>query len=88
MKRSRNVGIGGDVVVHDLDDDLPAEVGLAGQIDPAHAAFAEQADRFVSSQKDAALHERVTHSRVRIDAGVQARTHWALADTNSLLWKV
>ena len=37
-------GVGGDVVVHDLDDHLPAEVESRRQVNAAHAAFAEQAD--------------------------------------------
>ena len=41
-------GISGNMVVHDLDHDLPSEVGLSGQIDPTHAALAEQSDRLVS----------------------------------------
>ena len=48
--------IGGDVVVHDLDHDLPAEVELLGQVDAAHAAFAEQADGLIPAQKNAAHH--------------------------------
>ena len=50
------LGVGGDVVVHDLDDDLPAEVDLPGQVDAAHAAFAEQADGLVPAQEDTAHH--------------------------------
>ena len=53
------LGVGGDVVVHDLDDDLPAEVELPGQVDAAHAAFAEQPDGFVPAEEDAAHHALV-----------------------------
>ena len=58
------LGVGGDVVVHHLDDDLPAEVELPGQVDPAHAALAEQAHGFVPAQEDAANHARVRRTGV------------------------
>jgi hypothetical protein len=41
----------GDVLVHHLDDDLPPEVHLPGEVDLAHAAFAKQADRFIAAEK-------------------------------------
>ena len=50
------LGVGGDVVVHDLDDDLPAEVELLGEVDAAHAALAQQTNRLVPAQEDAAHH--------------------------------
>ncbi len=50
------LGVGGDVLVHHLDDDLPAEVELPREIDPAHPAFAEEAPGFVATQKHAANH--------------------------------
>src|SRR5439155_22298364 len=50
------LGVGGDVVVHHLDDDLPAQVELPGQVDPAHAALAEEAGGFVTAQEDTADH--------------------------------
>ena len=34
--------VGGDVVVHDFDDDLAAEVGLPGEVDAAHPPLAEE----------------------------------------------
>ena len=34
------LGVGGDVIVHDLDDDTPPQVQLASKIYAAHAAFA------------------------------------------------
>jgi hypothetical protein len=46
--------IGGNVVVHDLDHDLPAQIDLASQIDLAHAAFTEESDGFIAAQKHAA----------------------------------
>ena len=39
------------MVVHDFDHDLPAEVGLAGQVDPAHAAFADLPLHFVAPEE-------------------------------------
>src|SRR5436853_7711619 len=56
LKSLAEFGVGGDVVVHDFDDDLPSQVGLLGQIDSAHAAFAEELDRFVTTQKDTSDH--------------------------------
>jgi hypothetical protein len=53
----------GDVVVHDLDDHLPAEVNLAGEVHPAHAALAEQPDGLVLAQEHAPDH--AVHPRVR-----------------------
>jgi hypothetical protein len=50
------LGIGGNVIVHNLDHDLPPQIGLLGQIDPAHAAFAEKFDGLVPAQKDAPQH--------------------------------
>ena len=51
--------VGGDVVVHDLDDDLAVrQVELAGEENAAHAALAEQAGGFVATEKDAADHVR------------------------------
>ncbi len=55
------LGVGGNMVVHDLDDHLPAKVGLAGEVDLAHASFAEQADGFIPTQKNAALHGTYPH---------------------------
>ena len=43
--------VGGDVVVHDLDHHLPAEVELAGEVDLAHAPLAELADGLVATQR-------------------------------------
>ena len=42
------------MVVHHLDDDLPAGADGLGQVDPAHAAFAQQADGLIAAQEDAA----------------------------------
>ena len=50
------LGVGGDVVVHDLDDHLPSEVELSGEVNATHAALAEQANRLIPAQKDAAHH--------------------------------
>ena len=50
------LGVGGDVVVHDLDDHLPPEVELPGEVNAAHAAFAQQANRLIPAQEDAAHH--------------------------------
>ncbi len=48
--------VGGDVVVHDLDHHLPPQVELARQVDPAHAALAEQANGLIATHEDAAEH--------------------------------
>ena len=50
------LGVGGNLLVHHLHDDLSAQVNLAGEIDPSHAALAEQPCDFVSPQKYAANH--------------------------------
>ena len=50
------LGVGGDVFVHHLDDDIAAEVELAGEVDLAHAALAEQAAGLVPTQEYAADH--------------------------------
>src|SRR5262249_9743988 len=42
--------------VHDLDDHLPAQVLLAGQVDTAHASFAQDANGFIPSHEDPAYH--------------------------------
>ena len=44
------------MVVHDLDDHLPAEVKLASQVDPAHAAFSQEPRGLIPAQEDSADH--------------------------------
>ncbi len=56
LKSLAKRGVGGDMVVHDLHHDLPAQVELTSQVNPTHPAFAELPDRLVSPQKDAAQH--------------------------------
>ena len=74
------LGVGGDVVVHHLDDDLAAEVELPGEVDPAHAAFAEQAAGLVPTQKDAADHGRSCSDirRPRMRGGGQTTLDWEI----------
>src|SRR5262249_11907084 len=45
-----------DMLVHDLDNDFSAEVGLAGKENLSHAAFAEEPNRLITTEKYAALH--------------------------------
>ena len=42
--------------VHHLDDHLAAAAALPGEVDFAHAAFAQQADRFVAAEEDLIFH--------------------------------
>src|SRR5216683_4315461 len=49
-------GIGGDVVVHDLDHHLPIQIQLAGQKDLAHAPFAQEANDLIPTQENTADH--------------------------------
>ena len=46
------VGVGGDVVVEDLEGDVAAEAGVAGAVDLAHAAGPEQLDDLVRPEAD------------------------------------
>src|SRR5437868_6742258 len=55
----------GDVLVHDLDDDLASEVDLFGEIDASHAAFAEEFDSLVTSKKSSAGHGIIHWCAVR-----------------------
>ena len=55
-KRSRNFGVGGDVLVHHLDDDMATEVDLPGEVNAAHAAFAEETAGLIAAQENAADH--------------------------------
>jgi hypothetical protein len=41
------LGVGRQVVVHNLDDYLPAQVKLSSKVDPAHAALAQKAQRLI-----------------------------------------
>ena len=50
------LGVGGDVLVHHLDHDLARQLRITGQVDLAHAAFAQNADGFVAAQKNSAEH--------------------------------
>src|SRR5262249_39108916 len=50
------LGIGGDMVVHDLHHHLPTEVHLLCEVDASHAAFAEQPDSLVPAQENSAHH--------------------------------
>jgi hypothetical protein len=50
--------VAGNLLVHHFDDDLPAKISLACEIDPAHTAFAEEASYLVAAQEDASDHER------------------------------
>src|SRR5438105_2565626 len=43
--------IDGDIVVHDLDDDVPVEIELPRQINATHAALAEQPDDLITPKK-------------------------------------
>ncbi len=56
LKPVAEMRVGRYLFVHDLDDDLSAQVQLAGQIDAAHAAFAQLAERFISAKKNTAHH--------------------------------
>ena len=42
--------LGGELVVHDLDDDLPIHVELPAEVNAAHAALAEQLNGLVTTQ--------------------------------------
>src|SRR5436853_190873 len=53
---STTIRLAGDMLVHDLDDDWPAQIGLLGEIDSAHAAFAEESDGLVASEENTAGH--------------------------------
>src|SRR5262249_6565999 len=59
------LGVADQVVVHDLDDHLPPQVSLPGQVDAAHTAFAQQADGLVPTQEDAAHHALSPKVRVQ-----------------------
>jgi hypothetical protein len=50
------LGVSGNLVVHDFDDDLPAQIQLPGQINAPHAAFSQKADGFISAKKNTAYH--------------------------------
>ena len=49
-------GVRGDVVVHDFHNDLPAQIGLACEINSPHSAFAEQSLDFISTEKNPSDH--------------------------------
>src|SRR5205823_10498598 len=55
------LGVGGDVVVHDLDDDLPLEVVLVGQVHLAHAPFAQEGLGLVPAHEEPALLHNSSH---------------------------
>src|ERR1022692_228164 len=56
LKTLAKLRIAGDVLVHDLDDNLPAEIALLGQIDATHAPLAEEFHGLVSTQECSAGH--------------------------------
>src|SRR5262249_14176216 len=56
LKPLAKLGIGRDMIMHDLDDYLPAKISLPRQIDSAHASLAEKPDRLIPTQKNAADH--------------------------------
>src|SRR5262245_1452905 len=66
-------GIAGDVVVHDLDNDLAGQIDLAAQVHPAHAAFANQAHDAIPSEEYFTLHRR---HRCRVPVR-RVTTSWA-----------
>ncbi len=49
-KRSRRSGVGGEVRVEDFQGDLALQTGIAGAIDFAHAAGAEERSDFVGAE--------------------------------------
>ena len=67
LKAFAELRVGGDVVVHDLDDDLPTEIELAGQVDATHAALAQKADGLIPAQEDTADHS-ASYARVDLRA--------------------
>ncbi len=56
LKAILELGVGGNMVMHDLDHHLPAKIGLLGQIHPPHAAFAQEFNGFIPAQKDSTQH--------------------------------
>src|SRR5262249_29565603 len=51
-------GVGGNVVVHHLDDDIAAQIELPGEVDLTHSTFTKKAAGFVSTQENATDHAR------------------------------
>jgi hypothetical protein len=56
VKALAEARLGRDMIVQHLDHDFPARLPIAGIEDPAHAAFAQQAQALIPSYKDAACH--------------------------------
>ena len=63
LKAVAEFGVSRNVVVHDFHNDLPAQIGLACEINSPHSAFAEQPLDFIPTEKypsnhgDDPLHE-------------------------------
>ncbi len=49
------LGVRRDMIVHDLDDDLAAQVDLPREIDPPHASFAQELDGLIPTQETCGL---------------------------------
>jgi hypothetical protein len=58
LKAIAEFGIRRDVLVHHFDDDIPPEIELAGQVDPTHSPFSEDASRLVPTQEYTTDHEQ------------------------------
>ena len=57
LKTLTKLGIAGNMLVHDLDNDLPSEIGLLGQVDTSHPPFAEELDGLISTKEGSAGHD-------------------------------
>src|SRR5205807_1665060 len=64
LKTLAKLGVGRDVVMHDLHHDLPAEVRLPGEIDATHAPFTQEPERLISTKEYAANHAKSTTQRI------------------------